>query len=143
MTGRSVWWPVPLAVWCLANSNNSLEFSFITVRQVLGIPRVPAGQEVRVMVNTEPAPGAALTVIVQAQQGSRVRTAAATLMPEDTQAEAVFSGSDLGQGEWVFFGIGADRYGKCFECVSGPDGTADCRSFYQDFKPVGQNTRKS
>ena len=75
---------------------------FITVWQVLGIPRVPAGQEVRVMVNAEPAPDSALTMIVQARQGSRVRTAAATLMPSDTRAEAVFSESALGQGEWIF-----------------------------------------
>ena len=75
---------------------------FITVWQVQGIPRVPAGQEVRVMVNAEQAPVSALTVIVEARQGSRVRTAAATLMPSDTQAEAVFSGSDLGRGEWIF-----------------------------------------
>ena len=81
-----------------ANSRADL----ITVWQVLGIPRVPAGQEVRVMVNAEPAPDSALTMIVQARQGSRVRTAAATLMPSEIQAEAVFSGSDLGQGEWIF-----------------------------------------
>ena len=79
------------------------QVGLITVWQVLGIPRVPAGQEVRVMVNAEPAPDSDLTVIVQARQGSRVRTAAATLMPPDTtQAEAVFSGSALGQGEWIF-----------------------------------------
>ena len=81
---------------------NSSDGDFITVWQVLGIPRVPAGQEVRVMVSAEPAPDSALTVIVEARQGSRVRTAAATLMPSDTQAEAVFSGSALGQGEWIF-----------------------------------------
>ncbi len=81
---------------------NSYQERFITVLQVLGIPRVPAGQEVRVMVNAESALGSALTVMVQARQGSRVSMAAATLMPSDTQAEAVFSGSDLGQGEWIF-----------------------------------------
>ena len=74
----------------------------IIVWQVLGIPRVPAGQKVRVKVNAEPALGSALTVTVQARQGSRVSTAAATLTPSDTQAEAVFSGRDLGQGEWIF-----------------------------------------
>ncbi len=81
---------------------NSVLSSFLGVWQVLGIPRVPAGQEVRVMVNAESALDTALTVMVQARQGSRVRMAAATLMPSDTQAEAVFSGSDLGQGEWIF-----------------------------------------
>ena len=84
------------------SSERTDEDRFITVWQVLGIPRVPAGQEVRVMVNAERAPGSALTVMVQARQGSRVRTAAATLMPSDTQAEAVFSGRDLGRGEWIF-----------------------------------------
>ncbi len=82
--------------------SNSRDGFFITVWQVQGIPRVPAGQEVRVMVNAEQALGSALTVTVQARQGSRVSTATATLMPSDTQAEAVFSGRDLGQGEWIF-----------------------------------------
>ena len=116
---------------------------FITVWQVQGIPRVPAGQEVRVMVNAEQAPVSALTVIVEARQGSRVRTAAATLMPSDTQAEAVFPGSDLGQGEWIF-------------SVSVPADMADIADAsaarttlrigspaYQAGKPVGRNTRRS
>ena len=77
-----------------ANSNERTdEERFITVWQVLGIPRVPAGQEVRVMVNAEQAPISALTVMVEAQQGSQVRTAAATLMPSDTQG----GGSVLGE----------------------------------------------
>ena len=82
--------------------SNSADGRFITVWQVLGIPRVTAGQEVRVIVNAEPAPDSLLTMIVQARQGSRISTAAATLRPPNTQAEAVFSGSALGQGEWVF-----------------------------------------
>ncbi len=86
----------------LVFSSSDLGSEGISVWQVQGIPRVPAGQEVRVVVNAERAPGSALTVMVQARQGSRVRMAAATLMPSDTQAEAVFSGSDLGQGEWIF-----------------------------------------
>ena len=86
----------------LVFSSSNLGSEGISVWRVQGIPRVPAGQEVRVMVNARRTPGSALTVIVQARQGSRVRTAAATLMPSDTQAEAVFSGSALGQGEWIF-----------------------------------------
>ncbi len=86
----------------LVFSSSNLGSEGISVWRVQGIPRVPAGQEVRVMVNARRMPGSALTVIVQARQGSRVRTAAATLMPSDTQAEAVFSGSALGQGEWIF-----------------------------------------
>ena len=99
----------PSAIGVAASPAGGLVFSSsndgsegISVWQVLGIPRVPAGEEVRVMVNTEPVPGSALTVIVQARQGSRVSTATATLMPSDTRAEAVFSGSALGRGEWIF-----------------------------------------
>ncbi len=85
-----------------SNSSSLDESAGISVWQVQGIPRVLAGQEVRVMVSAEPALGSALTVMVQARQGSRVSMAAATLTPSDTQAEAVFSGSDLGYGEWIF-----------------------------------------
>ncbi len=86
----------------LVFSSSNLGSEGISVWQVLGIPRVPTGQAVQVMVNAEPAPASALTVMVQARQGSRVSTATTTLTPPDTQAVAVFSGSDLGQGEWIF-----------------------------------------
>ena len=74
----------------------------VTAWRVEGIPRVPAGQEVRVTVNADPAPMAALAVTVEARQGSRAVTALATFNPQEATAQAVFAGGALGPGEWIF-----------------------------------------
>ncbi len=79
----------------------------VTAWRVEGIPRVPAGQEVRVTVNADPAPMAALAVTVEARQGSRVVTAPATFEPQEATAQAVFAGGALGPGEWTFAALSA------------------------------------
>ncbi len=91
----------------LGDSNFGGSNEVITAWRVEGIPRVPAGQEVRVTVNADPAPMAALAVTVEARQGSRAVTALATFNPQEAAAQAVFAGGALGPGEWTFTALSA------------------------------------
>ncbi len=79
----------------------------VTAWRVEGIPRVPAAATVRVTVNADPAPMAALAVTVEARQGSRAVTSSVTFGPQDTTAQAVFAGGALGPGEWAFTALSA------------------------------------